>query len=83
MPDSGGRWINYAYSFNFNGGSVNPTPISTWGSKYYTYGSDTLINNLSYFKIKEGSWYAGAMRKDSGRVFYVPYNFSMVNADTT
>ncbi len=89
IPDSAARWINYGYSFSFSGGNFSIN--NTFGSKYYTDGSDTIINGQNYFGVKESAYYIGSLRNSSGKVYYVPrdstneyllYDFTVQVGDT-
>lgn len=86
IPDSGAKWINHDFSY----------PPATPQSFYYiftTTGSDTIINNIDYFKLMRninGPYYS-AMRNDSCKVFiipkdsineYVAYDFTAEAGDT-
>ena len=71
LPDSAARWTN-EYSL------VEPFPVNHcefYDANYYCVnGEDTLINTTYYIKLKfcNNGDYQGAIRNDSGIVFFVP-----------
>lgn len=87
MPDSGGRWVNVFKKLN----SYRLCKLE-WSKTFCSHGLDTIINSRTYFKINRCSdGYKGAMRNDSGKVFFVPrdstsefllYDFTASKGDT-
>jgi hypothetical protein len=75
LPDSAGRWVNtLSHVENQNGSYYCKFQSAT---TYCSNGSDTIIGSKNYFKIRECQGaYKGAMRNDSGKVFFVPRDSS-------
>lgn len=86
LPDSNAKWINVHSTF------TGDPYIPKWQVQFCASGEDTTINATSYFKIDTcAGGYKGAMRNDTGRVFYVPkdstkefllYDFTVEEGDT-
>jgi hypothetical protein len=90
LPDSGARWVNVLKKLNSN----SPPRLCKFerSETFCSDGSDTIIDSKTYFRINKCSYeYKGAMRNDSGRVFFVPrdstsefllYDFTASEGDT-
>lgn len=90
FPDSAAIWVQYQEQM------VTQPPMPqfevTGISNILITGSDTLIDGTDYRKVEQGiSGYIGAVREDSGRVFFVPadsmtahllYDFNALVGDT-
>ena len=75
FPIEDGRWVNKERTYYLD---MNNFPVytTTWIDKYCASGSDTMINTTSYKQIDfctaQNSNYHGALRYNSGQVYFVP-----------
>jgi hypothetical protein len=71
FPDSAGRWKEVMITCWVN--SVKQQP--EYFRNYYTFISagDTFIHDTLYFKLLENGYYKGALRQDSCKIFYRPF----------
>lgn len=75
FPTDSAVWVNYAESY-----TNEPNPLPNWETWYVdnfcATGADTVINAIDYKVIElchaNGGDYFGAIRYDSGRVYFVP-----------
>lgn len=94
FPLENGVWVNEHSTWAWWDGPL-PTSVVEWIDQYSYSGGDTVINSTAYkkfdFTSSSGSNYHGAMREDSGRVFFVPadslnefllYDFTLEIGDT-
>ena len=89
FPDSAATWVNASYQ-------LYPFPTPHWEMTqvpiFMVNGQDTSISGSNYTKMEHyGHGYKGALRSDSGRVYYVPkdslqefllYDFTLNVGDT-
>lgn len=90
FPDSAARWVQVFKQMT----TPPPLPVFTVQERYHycLNGQDTLINSIEYTRLEKcHGGYKGALRKDGGKVFYVPgdsiqeyllYDFDVNEGDT-
>lgn len=92
FPDSAVKWINVWYSWDGPGSGGPANYFMADAEEYTMNGQDTLIDTLSYTLLQRDGLYAGAIRDDSGQVYFYPkdssqeyliYDFTLEKNDTT
>lgn len=95
FPLDNARWVNKHRSY-YLGQDGLPVYTTSWIDKYCASGNDTTINSVAYKQLDFCSTipatYHGALRYDSGQVYFVPkdslnesllYDFTLNTGDLT
>jgi hypothetical protein len=73
FPLTDATWVNTEYTYTFNPPNPIPDEELTDVDYYCVSGEDTVIQSLTYTKVRYcGDAYKGALRDDSGIVYFVP-----------
>ena len=91
FPTSNAAWVNSFYEYEL----MNGIPIKkhlVFDNMFVALDADTVVNQQTYNKIiKNESIYYGALREETGRVFFIPkdslqefllYDFTVQTGDT-
>jgi hypothetical protein len=73
FPLTDATWVNTEYTYTFNPPNPIPDEELTDVDYYCVSGEDTVIQSQTYTKVRYcGDAYKGALRDDSGIVYFVP-----------